>query len=151
MRRDQDMALSRLVRLIARRHAGTMQPDDRMTLGRLQATLGYDDAVFDGLCSEIVATLDAGWVWNSRYRKWRDSGERAPVGRPRQRHFVTAWQLARVELLTTLRREPVAEEVAHHLRSSAFLRQLAGVERWARADTLARRARRMRNFVHPVC
>jgi hypothetical protein len=150
MRREQQLALSRLVKLVARQVAGTLVPEDALLRDRLREFIGLDRDNFDKLCVEIVAMLADGWVWNARWREWRWPTDHGTRGRPAQPAFAPAWKLSRVELVVRLGREPTAIEIADYLRREPSLRDMAGINRWTKLESLTRRDRRLRNSVRPV-
>jgi hypothetical protein len=87
-------------------------------------------------------------VHNRRKKERRDlkvivegtamSGSEARIEAPPQ--FVSAWRLARIELLEPLGRESDDGEIAYHLRQSATLRWLAGVDSETPLQDLVERA-----------
>jgi hypothetical protein len=153
-RYEQQQALSRLIKLVTRRRAGTVEVTDAALLERLREIIDYTEPGFAQLCDEIHSLLDDGFVWNSRYREWRWR-QTSVRGRPRQPGFMSAWQMARLALIGPLGREPHLIEIADQLRRDATLRQHGGVERGTKVRSLLRRhqrelARLARNNVAPV-
>jgi hypothetical protein len=142
MRYEQQQALSRLVRLVMRRHTGTVLPTDDRVLDRLRAVIGDDPPMFEKLCAEIATMVDQGYIWNSRWRGWRHSSEPPTRGRPPSPGFKAAWRIARDILTRSLSHEPALIEVADYLRRNRALRQMAEVERTTKARSLVRRYQR---------
>lgn len=140
-RYEQRQALSRLVKLITRRRNGTVEATDAALLERLREVIDFTESGFARLLEEINSYLDEGWVWNSRYRIWRWP-KTSVRGRPPQPGFMRAWKMAEEALRGSLGREPSRVDVADHLRREPTLRLMAGVGRWTKVKSLARRHKR---------
>ena len=99
-------------------------PDAEATIARLQRTWIQGPAAFWLVVQDGLVRL---WAGQRYYPSRGDWFAAPPGGRPRHDGLETAWQLARLEQLVPLGREPTGAEIAAYLLQQPDLRLIADI------------------------